>query len=183
MHDFLDELQPEMEAIALGQRPNHGRFCGHCYGRLSEPSRRRPSRLPASVCNVCGTTTEEVLQVHRVPDAVLTIYMAKRRREGLIVNLFAFLGIFLALVLSAIAWLLTPDNLWKLLPFVILVLGALYLARVIGYNVGVPVGSGSGRRIRDARWAQYVQDRQAGRIAVAEDGADAEEAGSPSAQS
>ncbi len=181
MSDFLDELQPEMEAIALGQRPNHGRFCGYCYGRLSEPSRRRPSRLPASVCSVCGTSTDQVPQVHRVPDDVLALYMAKRKREGLFVNLFAFLGIFLAIVLSAIAWLLTPDNLWKLLPFAVLILGALYLARVIGYNVGVPVGSGSGRRIRDARWAAFVQARAAGQIPAAEDESGAEEAGSPSA--
>jgi hypothetical protein len=167
--DFLDELQASMEAIALGQSPNHGRFCGYCYGRLSEPSRRRPSRLPASACNFCGTQTADIPQVHCVPDEVLALYMAKRRREGLIVNVFAFLGIFLALVLSAIAWLLTPDNLWKVVPFVILVLGAFYLARLIGYNAGVPIGSASGRRIRDARWAEYVAKRQANEEQDAED--------------
>jgi hypothetical protein len=169
MNDFLNELQPQMEAIALGQSPNHGRFCGYCYGRLSEPSRRRPSRLPASACSFCGTRTDEVPQVHRVPDEVLTLYMAKRKREGLIVNLFAFLGIFLALVLSAIVWLITPDNLWKIAPFVVLVLGALYLARLIGYNVGVPVGSASGRRIRDQRWAAFLEKRRAGLIPAGED--------------
>ncbi len=168
VNDFQDELQPQMEAIALGQSPNHGRFCGNCYGRLSEPSRRRPSRLPASACSYCGALTSEVPQVHRVPDEVLALYMAKRKREGLIVNLFAFLGIFLALVLSAVTWLITPDNLWKIAPFVVLVLGAYYLARVIGYNVGVPIGSASGRRIRDECWAAFVQQRQAGLIPTGE---------------
>lgn len=156
----LDELQEAMEAIALRQSPNHGRFCGNCYGRLSEPSRRRPSRLPASVCSYCGTSTDVVPQLHRVPEEVLALYMAKRKREGLIVNLFAFLGIFLAIVLSAAVWLLTPDNLWKIAPFVVLLLGAYYLARVLGYNAGVPIGSASGRRIRDARWAEFVRRRE-----------------------
>jgi hypothetical protein len=182
VNDFLDELQPSMEAIALGQSPNHGRFCGYCYGRLSEPSRRRPSRLPASACSFCGTLTTDVPQVHRVPDEVLALYMAKRKREGLIVNLCAFVGIFLALVLSAVTWLVTPDNLWKIAPFVVLVLGALYLARVVGYNVGVPLGSASGRRIRDARWAAFVTKRPAALVAREEDDAATPESGAPPAR-
>jgi hypothetical protein len=166
----LDGLQESMEEIALGQSPNHGRFCGNCYGRLSEPSRRRPSRLPASICKHCGARTDATPQVHAVPAEVLELYMAKRKREGLIVNLFAFLGIFLALVLSAVVWLITPDNLWKIAPFLVLILGAYYLARVIGYNVGVPVGSRAGRNIRDARWAAYLQRRQTQGEIVAENG-------------
>ncbi|HET9319036.1 MAG TPA: hypothetical protein VFO27_04650 [Bryobacteraceae bacterium] len=89
--------------------------------------------------------------------------MAKRRREGLIVNLFAFTGIFLALVISAGIWLITPDNFWKIAPFAVLIFGAYYLARVVGYNVGVPLGSSSGRKLRDARWRDYVRLRDAGR--------------------
>jgi hypothetical protein len=157
---YLDELQEQMEAIALEQSPNHGRFCAHCYGRLHEPSRRRPSRLPASVCEYCGTASDEIAPGHRVPEQVLEMYMAKRRREGLIVNLFAFAGIFLSLAISAAVWLLTPDNLWKIAPFVVLVLGSYYLARVIGYNVGVPIGSASGRKLRNLRWLAYIEARK-----------------------
>jgi hypothetical protein len=157
--NFLDVLQQPMEDIALQVSPNHGRFCARCYGRLGEPSRRRPSRLPASICASCGLSSDEQPPVHRVPDQVLDIYMAKRRREGLIVNLFAFLGIFLALALSAVVWLITPDNLWKITPFAVLVLAAYYLARLIGYNVGVPVGSGSGRKLRNRRWLAYDAGR------------------------
>jgi hypothetical protein len=156
---YLDALQEPMENIALQASPNHGRFCARCYGRLGEPSRRRPSRLPASICAFCGLSTDEQPPVHRVPDQVLEIYMAKRRREGLIVNLFAFLGIFIALALSAVVWLITPDNLWKIAPFAVLVLGAYYLARVVGYNVGVPIGSASGRRLRNRRWLAYDAGR------------------------
>jgi hypothetical protein len=160
---FLDDLQESTEAIALGQSPNHGRFCSYCYGRLHEPIRRHPSRLPASGCEFCGTESDEIPPVHRVPDEVLALYMAKRKREGLFVNLFAFLGIFLALIISAGAWLVTPDNLWKIAPFAILILGAYYLARVLGYNAGVPVGSASGRKLRDQRWATFVEEREAQR--------------------
>jgi hypothetical protein len=157
--DFLDSLQEQMENIALGASPNHGRFCARCYGRLGEPIRRRPSRLPASLCEHCGLSTDEHPPVHRVPDQVLEIYMAKRRREGLIVNLFAFLGIFIALVVSALVWLVTPDNMWKIAPFAVLLFGSYYLARVIGYNVGVPVGSNSGRKLRNQRWLAYDAGR------------------------
>ncbi len=155
----LDELQDQMESIALGQSPNEGRFCAFCYGRLSEPIRRRPSRLPASLCEYCGTASDQLRPVREVPAEVLGIYLAKRRREGLIVNLFAFLGIFLALAISAGIWLATPDNLWKIAPFAVLVLGSYYLARVAGYNVGVPLGSTSGRKLRNERWTAYLQGR------------------------
>ena len=159
--DFLDDLQESMEAIALGRSPNHGRFCAFCYGRLGEPIRRRPSRLPASRCEYCGTASDEIPPSHSVPDEVLALYMAKRRREGLFVNLFAFLGIFLALVISAGVWLITPDNLWKIAPFAVLILGAYYLARVLGYNAGVPLGSASGRKLRGQRWSTLVEERKA----------------------
>jgi hypothetical protein len=156
-----DDLQESMEEIGLGRAKNEGRFCGYCYGRLTEPNRRRPSRLPASVCPFCDTSTDQVTPVKQVPAEVLSFYLAKRRREGLIVNAFAFLGIFLALLLSAAVWFLTPDNLWKILPFAILAVGSYYLARVLGYNAGVPIGRASGEKVRDGLWNAFVERRAA----------------------
>lgn len=165
---FLDVLQQLMEEIALGARQNHGRFCGNCYAELGEAVRRKPSRLPAAQCEICGAWTDDVQPADHVPDEVLSIYLAKRKREGLFVNLFAFSGIFLSIVLSAASWLWLPDNWWRVLPFAILVFGSYYLARLIGYDVGVPLGSRSGRRLRDRRWRAFELARGSGPLAAEE---------------
>jgi hypothetical protein len=160
---YLDLLQEAMEAVALGEKANHGRYCGNCYGALGGPTGRRTSQLAASECEFCGQSTAATSAAVSVPAEVLSIYMAKRKREGLIVNFFAFVGIFLSLVLSALLWFLLPDNWWKVLPFVVLAFGSYYLARVIGYNVGVPVGSKSGRKLRDRQWQTFVHSRTSAR--------------------
>jgi hypothetical protein len=156
---YLDGLQEAMEAVALGEKANKGRFCGNCYALLAEPTARRSNRPAAGDCHSCGASASETPPVVGIPAEVLSIYMLKRRREGLIVNFFAFVGIFLSLVLSAILWFVLPDNWWRVLPFVVLAFGSYYLARVIGYNVGVPIGSRSGRRLRDRNWEAFVRGR------------------------
>jgi hypothetical protein len=150
---LLDRLQEPMEAIALGEDENRGRFCGMCYSRLAVAGPQG--------CPVCGTSTQDRAPVERVPDEVLAIYMAKRGREGLIVNLFAFGGIFLSLILSALLWFVLPPNLWRLASFAVLAFGSYYLARLVGYQIGVPIGSESGRRLRDRRWQELDLQRDA----------------------
>jgi hypothetical protein len=148
----LDRLQDRMEAVALGEEDNSGAFCGLCFNRLDETF--IASNLPLQ-CPVCRTSTQGSAPVEHVPDEVLAIYLAKRRREGLIVNLFAFAGIFLSLMLSALLWFLLPANLWRIASFAMLALGSYYLARLVGYQVGVPIGAESGRRLRDRRWREF----------------------------
>jgi hypothetical protein len=155
----LDRLQHRMEAVALGEEDNSGAFCGRCFNRLDDT--RRTSNLPLQ-CPVCRTSTQDSAPVEHVPGEVLAIYMAKRTREGLIVNLFAFAGIFLSLLLSALLWFLLPSNLWRIASFAMLALGSYYLARLVGYQVGVPIGAESGRRLRDRRWREFEQLRQDG---------------------
>ena len=150
----LDRLQEPMEAIALGSEPNSGRFCPHCFARLETS---QPARHPSSVhsCPICGGAEAESAPFDHVPDEVLALYMAKRRREGIIVNAFAFGGIFVSLILSALLWFIVPPNLWRLASFAMLAFGSYYFARLFGYQLGVPIGAESGRRLRDRRWREF----------------------------
>ena len=153
-------FKSQWKSLAWGRKRTKAGFAATATPGSASRIDVSPSRLPASLCSVCGTSTESIAPVDHVPDEVLDMYLAKRRREGLFVNLFAFLGIFLALLLSAAVWFLTPDNLWKILPFVILGGGSYYLARVLGYNAGVPAGRASGNKLRDRRWSEFVQRRE-----------------------
>jgi len=155
----LDRLQEDMEAIALGEQRNSGPFCGHCFSRLSGSSAATHPSNVTRRCPLCQAASEDIAPVECVPNEVLAIYMAKRRREGLIVNLFAFAGIFLSLALSALLWFVLPPNWWRLASFAMLALGSWYLARLFGYEVGVPIGARSGRHLRDRRWREFELQR------------------------
>src|SRR5205085_9720 len=102
---FLDDLQVQMEEIGLQKVPNLGHFCGFCYGRLPDG---------ATQCSYCGRTVAEVAPVAKVPIYVLRVYLAKRRREGMMVNTFAFIGLFLAVVLSGLIYLFLTGG-WRIL--------------------------------------------------------------------
>ena len=157
---YLDGLQEPMEAIILGQKPNEGRFCGHCYAHLAEPRPSKRGRLPAGECTACGRSTEAIAPVKKVPNDVLALYLAKRKREGLIVNAFAFFGLFLSLVLSAVLWFTLPGGWWLVLPFAMLAFGSYYLARLLGLGLGASIGYYSGCGLRDRRWKAYLRDRR-----------------------
>jgi hypothetical protein len=138
-----------MEEIGLGHEPNSGRFCGRCYARLGAKQN----------CEVCGTATEGARPVTSVPAEVVALYMAKRKREGLLVNAFAFFGIFVSMVISGLLWFLLPSGWLDILPFAMLVLGSYYLARLFGFWIGATLGYNSGRALRDRRWSQFVARR------------------------
>lgn len=156
--EFLETLQEPMEALALGEQPNSGRFCGFCYARL--PKDRGRSRAGAG-CEICKRTAVDSPPVASVPAAVLAVYMAKRRREGIFVNGFAFTGIFLAMVVSLALWLVLPPGWLDVLPFAVLVVLAYYLARLLGLSLGAELGHASGVRLRERRWRQYLATRAA----------------------
>lgn len=163
---YLDELQEPMEAIALGRDSNRGRFCGYCYARLAEAKGRRGEAGPVGSCLVCGHALSEAGMVDRVPAEALAIFMAKRKREGLIVNAFAFLGIFLSLLISALLWFLLPGGWWLIAPFAMLAVGSYYLARLLGLGIGASLGYNSGCDLRERGWSQYVAARSGGRAAA-----------------
>lgn len=83
----LDEL---LAAMVKGEAPNVGRFCGYCYTPLGKK---------AEVCPHCRHTFAEYEPVAKLPPDFIALYRRMRKRESLLVNAFAFAGIFLAVML------------------------------------------------------------------------------------
>ncbi len=142
---ILEVLQERMERIARGGAPNSGRFCGYCYARLNTGE---------DVCRVCGRDTRELAPVDAVPRDVLLAYMAHRRKMALWVNLFAFAGIFIAVVVAGLIIAFFPTVL-KFLAIPALLGGAWYFANLLGGGVGGRLGMRSGSAARARRWREY----------------------------
>lgn len=149
---YLDDLQVQMEELGLQQVPNLGRFCGYCYGRLPDGE---------SVCRHCGRSTDEYAPVSKVPIYVLRVYLAKRRREGIMVNSFAFLGLFLAVVLSGVIYFFLIGY-WRVIAILFLLLAGWYLANLLGGWIGATLGYNWGKSVRDNYWLRYLEDRRNG---------------------
>ncbi len=149
---YLDDLQVQMEDLGLQKVPNLGRFCGFCYGRLPDGE---------EVCRHCHRSTGEVAPVAKVPVYVLRVYLAKRRREGIMVNSFAFLGLFLAVVLSGVIYFFLVGN-WRVIALIVLLFAGWYLANLLGGWIGATLGYNWGRAVRDSYWVRYVEDRRNG---------------------
>ena len=149
---LLDALQERMERIIRGESPNAGRFCGYCYARLDDRSER---------CPVCGRDTDVAGVVPRVPRDALRVYDAHRRKMRLWVNLFAYLGIFLAVALFLVM-IVTIPNPWVWFAVPVLFFGSWYLANILGGGVGAAIGARKGVPLRAARWRKLLERRAAG---------------------
>ena len=149
---ILDALQERMERIIRGDAPNAGRFCGYCYARLEREQER---------CAVCGRAVEVVPPVSRVPREALRVYNAQRRKMQLWVNLFAFLGIFLAIVLTGAMIALLP-NPWNFFAAVSVLFTSWYLANLLGGGLGATIGMRQGGAARAKQWRQLLERRATG---------------------
>jgi VIT1/CCC1 family predicted Fe2+/Mn2+ transporter len=149
---YMDDLQVQMEQIGRQEMPNLGHFCGHCYGRLTDGEDR---------CRFCGRTITEAPPVDKVPIYVLRVYLAKRRREGIMVNLMAFVGLALAVVVSAVIYFFLTGN-WKIIAVISLLFFGWYFANLLGGRLGAGWGYAWGKRVRDRYWVQYLEDRRNG---------------------
>lgn len=147
---LLEALQQPMERLGLQEVPNYGRFCGYCFRRLQEDERER--------CPLCGADLEAAGTVERVPDEVIAIYMAKRKREGLLVNTFAYVGLFVGAA-SSLAMAMVLPGWWRLGAVLMLVLGSYYLANLFGIAIGGVLGYRWGVSVRNRRWREYVARR------------------------
>ncbi len=134
-----------MERIARGGAPNSGRFCGYCYARLNTGEER---------CHFCHYTTAELAPVASVPREVLLVYMAHRHKMMLWVNLFAFAGIFFAVVLAGLIVAFFPLAA-KLLAIPVLLGGAWYFANLFGGWIGGTLGERTGRAARLKKWRAW----------------------------
>jgi hypothetical protein len=148
---LLEALQERMERIARGGAPNSGRFCGYCYARLNTNE---------VSCKFCRRHVRDVPPVDAVPRAVLLTYMAHRRKMMLWVNLFAFTGIFIAVVLAGLVVAFFPTVL-KLLAIPVMLGGAWYFANLLGGGLGGYLGMRSGAAARARKWRAYQAQRTA----------------------
>ena len=147
--EVLEELQDRMVKIARGGSPRFGRFCGYCYARLKQED---------TACRVCHRGTVQPAPVEEVPDDVLRVYMAFHRKMQLWVNVFAFVGIFIAIVLAGLVLVFLPAA-FKLLAVPVMLGGAWYFANLLGGGVGGHLGMKSGRAARARRWRAW-RERQ-----------------------
>lgn len=148
----LDVNQERMERIIHGDTPNTGRFCGYCYARLSKDDQ---------ACPVCRTSTRAVAPVTSVPRDALRVYNAHRKKMSLWVNLFAYGGILLSIILSGVMIVYLP-NPWNFFAVVMLFFGSWYLANLLGGGIGGHLGMRQGGAIRAAKWQELLQRRAAG---------------------
>ncbi len=151
---FSDRLSAVLEAIFKGEAPNAGRFCGHCYTPIDQKRTR---------CAHCGRLVQEWPPVKRVPDEVLALFRRVRRRESLVVNSFAYLGLLLG-VLCFIAvfyvlFILGANVWWYVFDILLLFVLARVLAGVLGGVVGDEMGFRYARRKLAQEWAEYDAGR------------------------
>ena len=148
----LATLQERMERIIRGESPNAGRFCGYCYARLDAAH---------ETCPVCGRPVAEAGALPRVPRTALRVYNAYRRAMRLWVNVFAFLGILIAVILFLVMITYVPNPwIWFSLP--VLFFGSYYLANVLGGGIGATLGERRGTPTRAALWRELLERRAAG---------------------
>jgi hypothetical protein len=152
LESFLDQLRE-------GVTPNHGRFCSFCYNPLPPDFQR---------CDHCGQDLRERAPITSVPGPVVEMHRTKQKRESVIVNSFAYLGLALGLAvflgMVAINVLYLDRALW----FFFIAIGVFLIgSRVLAALVGGVIGDEIGYRYANKRlaedWAQHVADRENGR--------------------
>jgi hypothetical protein len=159
---FSDRLTEVIETVVKGGAPNAGHFCGFCYTPID---RQRMH------CPHCRMAVADYRPVGKVPDEVLEMFRTLRRRESLVVNSFAYVGIFAgAFIFIAVFYLLFLLNAglwWYIFDIVLLFVAARVLAGLLGGFVGDELGYRYSRRKLAQEWRAYVSARDAKRAAPA----------------
>jgi hypothetical protein len=152
---FSPRLDDVMAAMIAGEAPNAGRFCGYCY---------TPLRKKADECPHCGTGVEDYEPVSQIPREFGAMYRRMRKRESLIVNSFAFAGLFLGVLifmaLVAVAVYRYDQSLWLLgFATVVLIVGGRVLAGLLGGWIGDNIGFEYAHKKLVEEWRQYERER------------------------
>lgn len=152
---FSERLTNVLDAIFKGEAPNVGRFCGHCYTPLA-PERTR--------CPHCGRAVDDRAPVEQVPREVLAMFKQLRRRESLVVNSFAYLGLLLGVAIFIgvfyVLFYTGASVWWYVFDIVLLFVGARGLAGLLGGFVGDELGFRYARRKLSEDWAAYEVERE-----------------------
>lgn len=165
---FSPRLDEVLGLMIKGEAPNAGRFCGYCY---------TPMGKKATACPYCERPVAEVEPLEKLPREVIDLYKRMRKRESLIVNSFAFGGLFLAVLifmaLVAVAVYLMDQSLWMLgFATVFLLVGGRVFAGLLGGWIGDNVGYDYSRKKLVLEWREFEQQRESRpRVAGASDAA------------
>ncbi len=152
---FSERLTAILQKLFEGKTPNAGNFCGFCFTPLDK------QRLH---CPQCQRAVEDYRPVDRVPSEILEMFRSLRRRETLIVNGFAYLGLALGVVLFiGVFYILFSVNAnvwWYVFDIVLLFVSARVLAGLLGGWVGDELGFRYGRRKLSEEWQAYDAARE-----------------------
>ncbi|HLF78725.1 MAG TPA: hypothetical protein VJB57_14690 [Dehalococcoidia bacterium] len=156
---FSSRLDTFLTQILEGETPNSGRFCCFCYTPLPQGQDR---------CDNCGQDLTERPPVTSIPDDVIEMQRLKHKRESLVVNSFAYLGLGLGLAIFlgmvAINVLYLDKALWFfILATVVLFVGVRLLAGIVGGVIGDEMGYRYANTKLAQDWAAHVSRRETGR--------------------
>ncbi|MBI5287656.1 MAG: zinc ribbon domain-containing protein [Chloroflexi bacterium] len=152
---FSQRLDEVLGMMIKGDAPNAGRFCANCYTPLGKK---------AEVCPHCATQTSERAPLAKVPPEVIAMYRRMRTRESLVVNSFAFAGLFLGVLvfmgLVAVA-VYRMDGSWVMLSFatVVLLVGGRIFAGVLGGWIGDDIGYNFAHKKLALEWVEFEHTR------------------------
>ena len=153
---FSTRLEAFLDQLAEGETPNAGAFCSFCYNPLPAGLQR---------CDHCGQSVGDRPAIASLPADVIDMHRRKRRRESLVVNSFAYLGLSLALALFlglvAVNVLAMDSELWffAIATLVLLVASRLFPA-LLGGVIGDEVGFRYAQRRLAQDWAAHVAQRE-----------------------
>jgi len=138
-----------------GDAPNAGRFCGNCYTPLGKK---------AEVCPHCATQTSARAPLAKVPPEVIAMYRRMRKRESLIVNSFAFSGLFLGVLvfMGLVAFAVYGmDGSWVMLSIatVVLLIGGRIFAGILGGWIGDDIGYNFAHKRLVLEWQEFERTR------------------------
>jgi hypothetical protein len=151
---FSDRLTQALEEYFAGQAPNVGRFCGFCY---------TPIDAARHHCPHCGKAVADHPPVEKIPPDVLEMFRKRRRRESLVVNSFAYIGLFsgtaIFIAVFYVLFIVDAGLWWYIFDIVLLFVGARVLAGLIGGFVGDELGYRYARRKLIEEWQAFAASR------------------------
>ena len=153
---FSERLTSVLGTIFDGKAPNAGRFCGNCYTPIDAARTR---------CLHCDQDVEQRPPVEKVPQEVLAMFRQLRRRESMVVNGFAYIGLFsgVATFIGVFYVLFTVGAgvWWYVFDIALLFVLSRVLAGLLGGYVGDEVGYRFARRKLAEEWSAYAAEREA----------------------
>ena len=161
---FSDRLTEVLTDIFKGEAPNAGRFCGYCF---------TPIAAERTQCQHCDQPVAGHRPVDRIPDAILAMFKKLRRRESIVVNGFAYLGLFSGVAtfigIFYVLYSIDASVWWFVFDIVLLFVLARVLAGILGGFIGDELGYKYARRKLVEDWEAYAaQEAEAeGRSAAA----------------